>query len=91
MFDEINCRWCGKPFKRNHAPEKYCSEYCRKEARKHQNRIKSNKWYQNHKHELTEKQRWGLGSSGLGQHSNKDFIREQEIIQRELRRLKIRI
>lgn len=84
------CTWCGKPFLKNHHSEKYCSKKCRKDARGHQSRMKAHRWYHNHKHELTEKQRWGLGSGTLGGHMHKDFEKEQSMIEKEFTRLRLK-
>lgn len=84
------CGWCGKQYTKSANKQKYCSEYCRESARSHQSRMKSHRWYHRHKHELTEKQRWGLGSGVIGQHRHPDFNREQEVITKELTRLGIR-
>ena len=85
-----NCTWCGKPFLKNHHSEKYCCETCRKDARSHQSRMKAHRWYHNHKHELTDKQRWGLGSGTLGGHMHKDFEKEQSMIEKEFTRLRLK-
>ena len=90
MSEKIKCKWCGDFFVRKHHSEKYCCDECRKFAREEQSRVKSNRWYQNHKHELSEKQRWGLGSGLLGQHRNDDFEMEYLKIQREFRWLKLK-
>ena len=90
MLKEIKCQWCGETFTRKYAPEKYCSDECRRDARKLQNRNKSFKWYHKNKNDLTEKQRYGLGGGNLGQHRQKDFKKEYTIIRNELRRLKIK-
>lgn len=85
------CKWCGKIFTKKHHLEKYCSDKCRKYALEEQSRISSIKWYHKHKHELSEKQRWGLGSSArLGKHSNNDFTQEQNLINREFKRLRLK-
>lgn len=85
------CKWCGKVFTKKHHLEVYCSDKCRKYALQEQSRVSSIKWYHKHKHELTEKQRWGLGSSAkLGRHSNKDFKKEQNLINREFKRLRLK-
>lgn len=84
------CTWCGKKFIKKHHSEKYCSEQCRKDARGHQSRMKAHRWYHNHKHELSEKQRWGLGSGTLGGHMHKDFEKEQSVIQKEFTRLRLK-
>ncbi len=83
------CIWCGKKFIKKHHSEKYCSEECRKDSRGQQSRNKSHKWYHRHKHELSEKQRWGLGSGSLGEHMHDDFEKEEKVIKNELKRLKI--
>jgi len=85
-----SCAWCGKPFLKKHHSEKYCSELCRKDARGHQSRMKAHRWYHNHKHELSDKQRWGLGSGTLGGHMHKDFEKEQSVIQKEFTRLRLK-
>lgn len=84
------CKKCGKKFVRKHAPEKYCSDVCRDTSRVLQNRKKSMKYYHRHKHEMDEKQRWGLGSGYLGHHRNKCFEKEHVSVRNEFRRLKLR-
>ena len=84
------CKWCGKSFEKKHHSQKYCSSYCRKSARAEQSRIKSHRWYHKHKHELSEKSRWGLGSGYLGKHRYDNFEKELKIIEREFRRLQIK-
>lgn len=84
------CGWCGKQYTKTANKQKYCSDYCRESARSHQSRMKSHRWYHRHKHELTEKQRWGLGSGVIGQHRHEDFQREHEVILKELTRLGIK-
>lgn len=84
------CAWCGKPFLKQHHSEKYCGDDCRKDARGHQSRMKSHRWYHKHKHELSEKQRWGLGSGTLGGHMHKDFEKEQSMIEKEFTRLRLK-
>ena len=90
MSEKIKCNWCGAYFTKKHHSEKYCSDECRYNARMEQSRDKSHRWYHRHKHELSEKQRWGLGSGLLGQHRNEDFEEEYLKIQNEFRWLKIK-
>ena len=85
-----SCIWCGQKFIKKHHSEKYCSDECRKDARGQQSRNKAHRWYHRHKHELSEEQRWGLGSGSLGEHRHEDFEKEQRVIKNELRRLKIK-
>lgn len=84
---EIKCNWCGKLFKRDSPASKYCCDECRKNARQYQSRMKSHRWYHKHKNELTEKQRYGLGSGRLGMHRNPSFESEKRIVCNELKRL----
>lgn len=84
------CNWCGKKYIKQHHSERYCSDICRKDARGHQSRMKAHRWYHAHKHELTEKQRWGLGSGTLGGHMHDDFEKEQTVIQKEFTRLRLK-
>ena len=84
------CGWCGREYVKTANKQKYCCEKCRRDARAQQSRNKSHKWYHRHKHELSEKQRWGLGSGVLGSHAHKDHVKEQKVIQNELRRLGIK-
>lgn len=87
------CKFCGVKFAIYHEqgrPSEYCSDECRENARSDQSRIKSHRWYHKHKHRLSEKQRWGLGSGKLGQHRHKDFVKEEVTIKRELTRLKLK-
>ena len=83
------CGWCGCKFVKVSNGSKYCCSKCRNEARREQSRLKSNKWYHRHKHELSDEARWGLGSGFLGGHRNVDFDKERVIVERELARLKL--
>lgn len=86
----VKCKYCGELFavaRGRGRPVAYCSDECRTNARKEQSRLKSYRWYHRHKHELSEKQRWGLGSGWIGGHRNIDFSVEEKIVCRELARL----
>lgn len=88
-INKSKCGWCGQYYIKTANKQKYCSNECRKNAIQEQSRIKSHRWYHRHKHELDEKQRWGLGSGVLGQHRHKDYEKEQKVITRELKRIGI--
>lgn len=86
----VKCKYCGCLFgvvRRRGRPLEYCSDECRSNARREQSRLKSYRWYHRHKHDLSEKQRWGLGSGWIGCHRNHDFVVEERIVCRELGRL----
>ena len=84
------CIVCGEEFEKKHGPEKYCSNECRTHKRNQQCRINSHKWYHKHKKELTEKQRWGLGSGAIGAHMHSNFEKEEKVIKSEMKRLRIK-
>lgn len=88
------CEYCGEKFAiyvdKKGRPPKYCSDKCREYANLEQSRVRWNRWYHKHKHELSEKQRWHLGSGTLGQHRNKDFNQEHKTITKEMARLRIK-
>lgn len=89
----VVCKNCGEKFaipRKCGRPPEYCCDECRESALLHQARVKSHKWYHRHKHELSEKQRWGLGSGTLGQHRHNDFGKEEITIKREMVRLKLK-
>lgn len=86
------CRWCENVFIKKHNKESYCSDNCRYYSLQEHSRRTSHKWYHRHKNELSEKQRWGLGTGTLGPHMNSDvdFEREASIIAKEFNYLRIK-
>lgn len=86
----MKCKFCGKEFKKIHNRQMYCSEYCRKEADKEATRNRVHRWYHKNKYKLNEKRRFGLGSGTLGAHRYNDFNKEEQTIQKEMSRLKLR-
>lgn len=86
------CRWCSGLFIKKHNKESYCSGECRHYSLQEHSRRTTHKWYHRHKHELSEKQRYGLGTGTLGPHMNneKDFEREASIIEKEFKYLRIK-
>ena len=84
------CAWCGNSFEKNHGNQKYCSKKCLKYATQEQTRIRVHRWYHKHKHELSEKRRYGLGTGTLSNHRKTDFEMEHNAILKEKARLKIK-
>lgn len=92
----MNCKFCGKPFTKTHNREMYCSDYCRIEARKDQKakyQRKRRRLVQQGVLIVTDREKGNLfyNSNYLSQHRYKDFNREQKAIERELKRLKLKI
>ena len=83
------CEFCKNHFTKKHNAEKYCSDYCRKEARKEQNRFNSFTFYHRHKHEKSEDEKFGLGSGWLSEHKNPDEEKEMKSVRNERKRLGI--
>lgn len=52
------CQYCGKKFKEKHHSQKYCSETCKKEARKIQNKKNKIRWMKKHEKKVLVKCRW---------------------------------
>ena len=84
---EGKCAYCGENFIKNHFNEKYCSEKCKKNSRREQNRRNFHKWYHRHKNDMGYDKRWGMGSGKLGPHMHKDQEKEKQVIQKEFVRL----
>lgn len=77
------CKWCGKPFKKEHNRQEYCCQKCRTYALLEQKMIFARQYRKKH-----SKQR--LGTSGLSQHKHESHEKEYEVIQNEMKRLKLK-
>lgn len=86
------CKWCGKEFTKEHNRQEYCSETCKENGYKEKHRICQDNYRKRWKNVMTEKQKYGLGSYGsrLGPHANNDVSIELNLIQTEMRILKLR-
>lgn len=84
------CHWCGKPYTKKHNRQTYCTDKCRKEAKKEQNRNNFHRWYHKNKHKPGISQKNQLGTRPIGSHKNKNPKKEYEIIQKELHRIGLR-
>lgn len=78
------CKWCGSEFDKKHNREEYCSENCRKEGNRENGRNRFRKYYNNYG------KRNNIGSGSLGASRRNEFDLEFLIIQKELKRLKIK-
>ena len=82
------CKWCGKPFEKQHNRQEYCSEECFKHARLEQKAI-----YQRKRRKLINKglivssENEHLGTGYLSEHRWEDEEKEYESIQKELKRI----
>lgn len=82
------CKYCGKPFIKQHGNQKYCSKKCAHNRKLEQNADARMRSYHKNKQRGGDKI-YGLGSGGLGAHRHKSFKLELQKIENEMHRLKI--
>lgn len=85
------CKWCGNEFIKKHNRQMYCNEYCSNEAEKENRRIRDRKYYHRYKNVMHEEKRCGLGSGLLSMHRHENDIRELIAVQKEMRRMGLRV
>lgn len=83
------CKWCGKLFFKYHNRQEYCSNTCSTYAHMEQKAEYNHKYRK--QYSLDEKTRNGLGSGFLGGHRHDDVEKELSAIQKEMKRLKIKL
>ena len=85
------CKWCGKPFTKQHNRQEYCSDICAGYALKEQKAI-----YQRKRRKsindgvLCSKESTHIGTGFLSQNPRESFEAEHAAIMKELKRLKIK-
>lgn len=84
------CKWCGSEYEKKHNRQMYCNEYCSKEGKKENGRIRFRKYYHKYKNVMTEEERCGLGSGYLSEHRHESFDIELIAIEKEIKKLKIK-
>jgi len=82
------CNYCGQTFPSTHG-KKYCSNNCRKQARREQTNRHVKHYYAVHGRSEKELYYANLGNSNLREHRNPSFDDEIKLIRAELRRLHI--
>lgn len=83
-YPEVRCAYCGKPFKKHHNRQVYCSDECRTNARKEKRRIyDSNYYYRVRK----QRNKTLIGTRTIGPHKHPRTEREQQIVTNEKQRL----
>ena len=85
------CKFCGSEFDKKHNRQMYCNEYCSKEAEKENRRIRDRKYYHRYKNFMHEEKKYGLGSGLLSMHRHHEDIRELVAVQKEMRRMGLRV
>ena len=82
-YPKVKCAYCGETFERRHNRQKYCSDTCRKNAKREQDRKAWTRWFHKNKHNLYAKQ---LGTRTIGPHKHPINEREAEIVNNEKNR-----
>ena len=83
MTELFVCPWCNNLTPKHHHKQVYCDKRirdCSKQARKY--KVNKNVKNYNSKHIKNV-----LGSTNINEHSNSDFMREEEIVEKELNRV----
>ena len=82
-YPKVKCSYCGNTFTKTHNRQKYCSEHCRKQAKREQDRKAWTRWFHKNKKTLYQTQ---LGTRTIGPHKHPDNNREQQIVKNEKQR-----
>ena len=86
-YPQAKCKWCGKTYTKKHNRQTYCSDKCRKEAKKEQNRNNFHRWYHRNKNRPGIHQKNQLGTRPIGAHRHQDPNKEAEVINNEIQRI----
>lgn len=85
------CSWCGNLYVKKNNAQKYCSAYCKKEAKREHDRIYVNKRNKQKHHNTRIKNLVTLGSWGTSStcHMKKSFREEHKSVRSQLKMLKL--
>ena len=78
------CHYCGREYEKKHFNSKYCSDECRRNAKREQDRKAWFKWFYRNKKRVYDTM---LGTGSLSEHCQSDFELEAVLVKNELRRL----
>ena len=78
------CAYCNKEFVKPHFNSKYCSDDCRSNAKREQDRKAWFRWFYKNKKRIYDTM---LGTGSLSEHCQSDFEVEAVLVKNELRRL----
>ena len=83
------CKWCGNLYLKQSNAQKYCSSYCKHEAKKETDRVYINKHNLRRCHNTRVKNLVTLGSLGTSSsfHKKSTFKDEYKSIRKEIKRL----
>lgn len=86
------CKYCGKLFVKTHNRKEYCGENCYNFSRKEQKaKYQQKRRLLIKRGELISDENKELGTTFLSPHAKSDFKIEHKMIQRELKRIGVKI
>ena len=86
-YPTVKCAYCGKPFRKTHNRQIYCSPECSREANREKDRIRHLRYYYRHKQRINTTR---IGTRTIGPKPHEDKEREAEIVQNEIDRIGLR-
>jgi predicted nucleic acid-binding Zn ribbon protein len=87
-YPEAKCAYCGKPYKKKHNRQKYCSQECATNAHREHKRNWAYTYYHKNKNRINQTR---IGTRTIGPKPNPDTKREAEIINNEIERIGLNI
>ena len=83
-YPEVRCAYCGKPYKKKHNRQKYCSTTCAENAHREHKRNWAYTYYHKNKKRINNTR---IGTRTIGPHKHPEDEREQTIVQNEIDRI----
>ena len=83
-YPTVKCAYCGKPYKKHHNRQKYCSPECAYQAHREKHRIRNMRYYYKHRERINKTK---IGTRTIGPKPNNNPEREAEIVQNEIERI----
>ena len=83
-YPEAKCSYCGKPFKKKHNRQKYCSTTCAENAHREHKRNWAYTYYHKNKKRINNTR---IGTRTIGPHKHPEDEKEQTIVQNEIDRI----
>ena len=87
-YPEVRCAYCGKPFKKTHNRQKYCSTTCAENAHREHKRNWAYTYYHKNKKRINNTR---IGTRTIGPKPHPDTEREQQIVENEIDRIGLNI
>lgn len=88
-YKEKTCKYCNKKFIPQSPNNQYCSEKCKKNARRETLVQATRKYRKLYKDVQTSSDLKNVGTSSLGPHRDDNFEEELRKIEKEMKRLKL--